>query len=366
MDFDRQDTPGGPASPDSPQGPPQPPPYVPAPPVTPRFDPRYATGEPPRRKSGWRIFWGIFTVLSVIANVALLLLFVGAIALFATGSYRGTFTEQVIESGPRADKIVVIPIEGVIDAAQAQRVYEELKAARDDRAVKGLIVRIDSPGGTVSGSDEIYNEIRKFRREQGKPVVAFMQGMAASGGYYSSVACEKIIAEPTVITGSIGVIMEHFVLGELLEKKLGVQPVVIKSGEKKDWPSLFSAPTEEQLQYLRDRVITPALDRFLAVVAEGRKDVLTAEQIRPLADGGIYTAPQAKDNKLIDQIGYLDDAIAQVKSMAGLTKAQVVEYRQVFSLWSLLEAKSNLGIKLDRSTLLDLGMPQAMYLWRAY
>jgi protease-4 len=369
MDYDRQELPtdstGQQETPKA--GTPPVPPYCPPPPsMPPGYGVWYGTGEPPRRRGGWRIVWGVFTFLSVAANILLLLMVIGAFALVASGGYRGGFTEQTIESGPRTDKIVIIPIVGIIDEAQAQRVTEQLKAAREDKAVKGLIVRIDSPGGTISGSDQIYTEIRKFRVDQGKPVIAFMQGMAASGGYYGSVACEKIIAEPTVITGSIGVIMAHFVFGELLEKKLGVQPVVIKSGEKKDWPSSFAAPTEEQLQYLRDRLITPAFDRFLSVVAEGRKGVLTAEQIRPLADGGIYTAPQAVDNKLIDQLGYLDDAIAQVKSMAGLVKAEVVEYRQVFSWMSLLEAKSNVGLKLDRSTLLDVTMPQVMYLWRAY
>jgi protease-4 len=314
----------------------------------------------------WRILWGIFTFLSVAANVILLVLFIGVMALFATGSYRGAYQEKVIQSGPRTHKIAVIPIQGVIDADQAQRVYEQLKAAREDPAVKGLIVRIDSPGGSISGSDQIYNEVRKFRAEAGKPVVAFMQGMAASGGYYSAVACERIMAEPTVITGSIGVIMGHFVFGDLLEKKLGVQPVIIKSGEKKDWPSSFTPPTEEQLQYLRERIITPAFERFLSVVAEGRKDILTLDQIRPLADGGIYTAPEAKDKRLIDEIGYLDDAIKLVKSLAGLDKAQVVEYQELFSWMNLLTAKSNAGIKLDRSSLMELCMPKAMYLWSGY
>jgi len=323
--------------------------------------------EPPKKKrSLWRIVWGIVTFLSVAANVILLVLLIGIIAVFATGSLRGAYQEKVIQPGPRTDKIAVIPIGGVIDADQARRVYEQLRLAREDPAVKGLIVRIDSPGGSISGSDQIYNEIRKFRAEVGKPVIAFMQGMAASGGYYGAVACERIMAEPTVITGSIGVIMGHFVFGDLLEKKLGVQPVVLKSGEKKDWPSSFTPPTDEQLQYLRERIITPAYERFVSVVVEGRKDVLTPEQIRSLADGGIYTAPEAREKRLIDEIGYLDDAIKLAKSMAGVEKAQVVEYQELFSWMSLLAAKSNTGLKLDRSSLLELGMPRAMYLWSGY
>jgi len=254
----------------------------------------------------------------------------------------------------------------VIDADQARRVTGQLKAAREDQAVKGLILRIDSPGGSISGSDQIYHEVRRFREDQGKPVLAFLQGLAASGGYYTAVACDRILAEPTVITGSIGVILGHFVFGDLLEKKLGVQPVILKSGQKKDWPSSYTPPTEEQLQYLQERVIAPAYERFFSVVAEGRKDVLTPDQIRPLADGGVYTAPEARDKRLIDEIGYLDDAVRVVQSMAGLDKAQVVEYQQTFSWTSLLAAKSGLGIKLDRSSLLELGLPRAMYLWGGY
>ena len=365
MDDDRQDIPGGSAGRASSQGPTPSPSYS-SQPVPPRFDPSYATAEPPRKRSVWRVFWGIFTFLSVAANVALLLLVVGAFAIFAAGGYRGAFEERVIQSGPRSEKIVLINIDGVIDADQAQRVYEQLKAAREDKAVKGLIVRVNSPGGSLSGSDQIYNEIRKYRQEQDKPVVAFMQGLAASGGYYGSVACEKIIAEPTVITGSIGVIMSHFVFGDLLQNKLGIQHVTIKSGEKKDWPSSFTPPSDEQIGYLRERIIMPAYERFLQVVAEGRKEVLTAELIRPLADGGIFTAAQALESKLIDQIGYLDDAIAQVTSMAGLSKAEVVEYREPFSLMGLLSSKASVGIKFDRSTLLDLCTPRAMYLWSGY
>ncbi len=101
-----------------------------------------------------------------------------------------------------------------------------------------MIIRVNSPGGTISGSDQIHNEIVKYRSETNQPVVAFMQGVAASGGYYSSVACDKIIAEPTAITGSIGVIMGYLVLQQLLEEKLGIQPIVVKAGDKKDWPKL--------------------------------------------------------------------------------------------------------------------------------
>jgi protease-4 len=260
----------------------------------------------------------------------------------------------------------MVTVQGIIHGELANDVYQQLKAARQDRRVKGVIVRVNSPGGTISASDQIYQQIRKFQEEEKKPVVAFMQGVAASGGYYTSVACEKIMAEPTTITGSIGVISWWLVVQELLEDKLGVLPVTIKSGQKKDWPSSFRQPAPEELQYMQDKLITPAYERFVEVVAEGRKASLSSDQVRQLADGGIYGAREALEEKLIDEIGYLDEAIDMVKSMAGIDKAQVVEYRKPLSLTDFLSYRQQNLLKLDRATLYELGTPQILYLWSAY
>jgi protease-4 len=319
----------------------------------------------PSRGTGWKILLGIILALSVMANIALVLMLIGVVAIFTTGQ-RGVFSEEVIRKGPARTKIAMINIEGIIHSQQAKSVYKQLKAARQDRRVKGLIVRVTSPGGTISGSDQIYTEIRKYRQEVGKPVVAFMQGVAASGGYYASVACDKIMAEPTTITGSIGVISWYLVVQELLEDKLGVLPVVIKSGQKKDWPSSFRKPEEAEIEYVKDELLTPAYERFLQVVAEGRKGILTEDEVKELADGGIFIAQKALDKKLVDKIGYLDDAIELVKSLAQIEKAQVVEYRKPFSLTDfLMYRKSNL-LRIDKSTLYELGTPQVLYLWSVY
>jgi protease-4 len=315
-----------------------------------------------KKGSGWKIFWGIITGLSVLANFALFLVLIGVVVLFAGAGKERKFVEEVIKDGPRTARIAIISVDGIIDDEQAQNVYWQLRTAGEDRHVKGLIVRVNSPGGTLSGSDQIYNEILKYRTEKDKPVVAFMQGVAASGGYYASVACDTIIAEPTAITGSIGVIMGYLVLEQLLEEKLGIQPIVVKAGEKKDWPSSFQKPTEEQLQYLQDRIITPAYERFVKVVIDGRKE-LTQEDVNRLADGSIYWADQALQEKLIDDIGYLDDAIEEVKSMAGIEKAQVIEYKKPFSLSDILAAKAKAGLRFDRETLYELAVPQVLYLW---
>ncbi len=315
----------------------------------------------PKKGTGWRIFWGIILSLSVVANIALFLMLIGVVAVFATGQ-KGVFTEEVIQTGPRTAKIAVITVQGVIDDEQAQDVYKQIKSAQRDSRIKGLILRVNSPGGTISGSDQICNEIRKYRKEEDKPVVAFMQGVAASGGYYISVGCDKIVAEPTAITGSIGVIGGHFVIQELLEEKLGIQPAIFKSGEKKDWPSPFQPVTEEQRQYIQDKLIKPAYNRFVQVVAEGRES-LTLADIKRLADGSIYGAEEALSEKLIDKIGYIDEAIEQVQLLAGIEKARVVEYRKPFSLAYLLSSRSRNILKIDKSTLYELNTPQILYLW---
>ena len=253
----------------------------------------------------------------------------------------------------------------MIDSRNADQVIEQIRAARNDKAVKALILRVFSPGGMVSSSDQIYREILKYRTETNKPVVAFMQSVAASGGYYASVACDEIIAEPTVITGSIGVIANYFVFQQLLEEKLGIQPVVIKSGEKKDWPSAFQKPTEEQKQYLNDKIITPVFERFVRIVAEGR-DELSIDNVRRLADGSIYNATEALDEKLIDDIGYMDDAINTAAVIAGIEKPHVVEYNKPFTLSRFMNPNSQTAFKIDRKTLCEFTTPQVLYLWNGY
>lgn len=352
MDFEQNNGPTEPAEPE---------PLKPTPMSSQSAPP---TAKTPPKKSGWKIFWGIITVLSVLANIALLLMLLGVIAFFAA-TREGVLTEEVIQAGPRAQKIVIITLQGIIDGEQARNIYKQLKAAREDKRVKGLIIRVNSPGGTISASDQIYNEILKYRTDSGKPVVAFMQGIAASGGYYTSVACDKIVAEPTVITGSIGVIFGYLVLEDLFKEKLGIEPVVVKSGLKKDWPSSLRTPQDQEIQYLHEKLITPAYERFVHVVADGRKD-LTPQNVRDLGDGSIYGAPEALDEKLIDKVGYLDEAINLVMSLAGLEKARVVEYYRPFSLAGFLTGRCKNILTLNKKVLYELSTPQLLYLWNMY
>ncbi len=361
MDSEQTNNPSEPFG--SAQGPGSPP----QPPASPSYTPPPYVPPPPRSGvSGWRILWGFFFALSVLANVGFFLLLLGLVAVFATRQTR-SYEETVVRDGPADTKIVMINIEGLMYDEQAESVYRQLQSARSDRSVRGLIVRVNSPGGTISASDQIYQQIRGYRQDKGKPVIAFMQSTAASGGYYASVACDEIIAEPTAITGSIGVLMGHFVFGELLEDKLGILPVFLTMGEKKDWPSSFRPPTDQELQYIRERLLKPAYDRFVGVVQEGRAKVLSPEQAKALADGSIYVAPQAMEVGLIDQVGYLDDAINLVKSRAGIQRARVVEYRRPFT-WSNLfsvQQQGKAAFKLDRATLYRLSTPEVLYLWGA-
>ena len=348
MDFEQGNNMSEPAQPQTPEP-------IPTPPQT-----AQPAEKRPKKRIGRKIFWGIILTLSVLANIALLLMLIGVVAVFAVGE-RG-LTEEVIQAGPKTTKIAVIKVRGLIDNEQADDVHKQLKRAREDKRVKGLIVRVNSPGGTISASDQIYNEILKYRRETNKPVVAFMQGVAASGGYYVSVGSEKIVAEPTTITGSIGVILGHFVLRELFEKKLGIEPHIITAGEKKGWPSIFEPFTDEQREYLKERLINPAYQRFVRVVDKGRPS-LTIDDVERLADGSIYGAQEARDKKLIDKIGYLDEAIEVAMSLAGVEEAQVVEYRKPFSLASLLNPGAKSILKIDKNTLYELGSPRLLYLW---
>lgn len=315
--------------------------------------------EKPRKYSRFRFFWRLIFGLSVVANIMLFFMLL-ATAAFVSGQL---YIENVVKSGDPTKKIAVVSLEGVINNEMSKDVRKQIKEAAGDKFVKALIIRTNTPGGSVSASDQINHEIAKFRAETGKPVVAFMQSVATSGGYYTSVACDSIIAEPTVITGSIGVIMQFMGIKYLFEEKLGIYPVTIKSGEKKDWPNMFKDITEEQIAYLEGKIVMPAYERFVDLVAQGRSKVLTEDQVRRLADGSIFSAPEALENNLIDQIGYIEDVIEVVESMAGISGSQVVEYSRPFSFAGML-AQSKFGFNIDAEAIEELTVPKLQYLWK--
>jgi protease-4 len=204
------------------------------------------------------------------------------------------------------------------------RFREELQKATKDSAVKALVVRINSPGGTVTASDIMYHELELFRREKGVPVIAAMLDVAASGGYYIALAADSIVAHPTTVTGSIGVIMLSL-NAEGLMQKIGVSTAAIKSGERKDMGSPFRALTPEERAIFQS-VIDDLHRQFVAKLVERRH--LPVDTARTVADGRIYTAEQALSLRLIDSIGYMKDAVAMARRAAGVDEARVVVYRR--------------------------------------
>ena len=248
---------------------------------------------------------------------------------------RPNMEEVVLLKSPAREKILVIDVEGMItslgqngifsrEGDVLSRVYSRLQKASEDRLVRGVILRLDTPGGDVTSSDILYREILKFKDKTGLPVVALMMGVAASGGYYAASACDAIVAHPSTITGSIGVISVFPNLSGLMAK-VGVEVKVIKSGKLKDSGSPFREMSQEEQQVFQG-IIEELYQDFLDVVHEKRKGQLSMEELRKLADGRIYTAPQALKLKLIDEVGYFDQALARALSLASLKAAGVVAY----------------------------------------
>jgi len=316
------------------------------------------------KKTARKALWAIFITLSVLANILLFFALLGLGAFFAVGQ-DGILAEELIEPGPHTNKIAIVNLREIIDDRNAKDFHKQLKKAGDDEYVKGIIVRVNSPGGSVSSSDRIYKQILEYKDRTKKPVVSFMEGMAASGGYYTAVAGDRIVAEPTAITGSIGVLFGQFIVQQLMEEKLGIKPVIIKSGEKKDWLYPFADMTPEQIQYIEEKLINPAYERFVRIVADQRPE-LSVDDVKSLADGSIYTAPEALDEKMIDEIGYLDGAIKTAKKLANITQARVVEYKKPFSFADFLRSQQGSLLKIDKSAIYELASPQLMYLWTIY
>jgi protease-4 len=243
--------------------------------------------------------------------------------------------EVVLLPSAAREKVLMIDIDGTISSALetgflareksvVARVFERLERAAADPLVKAVVLRLDTPGGEVTASDIIYHEVLRFKERTGRPVIGLMMSVAASGGYYIATACDVIVAHPSSLTGSIGVI-SIFPSLESLMAKVGVKVNVIKSGPSKDSGSPFREMTEEDRK-LFQVIIDEYYEGFLEVVARGRKGKVPASDLRTIADGRIYTAPQALKLGLIDSIGYFDDAFGQAKDLAALKSAKLVSY----------------------------------------
>ncbi len=241
------------------------------------------------------------------------------------------------------DRIALIRVEGVI--LDSQTTIGELKRFSENPSIKAIVIRIDSPGGGVVPSQEIYNAVKRVRSKHNKAVIASMGSVAASGGYYIAAATDRIVANPGTLTGSIGVIMETANVEGLLQK-IGVEGVVIKSGKYKDVGSPLRKMSTDERGLLQG-VMDDVHKQFIEAVAEGRSLELRAAQV--LADGRIFTGRQAKEVKLVDELGDLEDAIQLAAEVAGIEgEPKVIEPRRRFSLREVLDSKlSMLFPKLD-------------------
>ena len=327
---------------------------------------------PPRpRRSLWkRLLLGIFVLAflgSMLVNLVLLAL-VGSMSALE-GDHR--VQEKFLSHNRLAtDKVAVIDVSGVILESDEGFVKQQIDRVKTDKNVKAVVLRVDSPGGSVSGSDYLYHHLRKMveDRKIPLPLVVSMGGLAASGGYYVSMAVghepDTIFAEPTTFTGSIGVIIPHYNLAALFDK-IGAQEDSVVSGPLKGMGSL-SRPMTEKERKIFQALVDDGFTRFKDIVGKGRaefhKDPAALDK---LATGQIFAADQALKDGLIDKIGFLEDAVDRAIELAKLDKEQVkvVRYKPEVSLASVLFGGQSDGrAALDLRALLDLSSPRAYYL----
>ncbi|MDA8418520.1 MAG: signal peptide peptidase SppA [Desulfobacteraceae bacterium] len=251
--------------------------------------------------------------------------------------------------------IGVVELKGVI--MSPEQTLKELAEFREDKDIKAVVVRIDSPGGAVGAAQEIYQDIQRTAKV--KPVVASMSSVAASGGYYAALGANEIFANPGTLTGSIGVIIQFANLEKLLDK-VGYQPEVVKSGKNKDLGSFARPMTPAEMALMQD-MVDNVHEQFIKAVADNRHLALAA--VRPLADGRVFTGSQAQEVGLIDHLGNFTSAVDEAMRLAGLKGKRphlVYPQEKNFSLLSLLggdRAQSAINLLLP-------GPPTLMYQWR--
>ncbi|NOX24968.1 MAG: signal peptide peptidase SppA [Deltaproteobacteria bacterium] len=279
--------------------------------------------------------------------VGLIVLFFGGVTFFvARLIHPGNFTDN------SKNGIGVVTLRGVI--LQAKEPIAQLTAFRNNANIKAVIVRIDSPGGAVGASQEIYAEIKRTARA--KPVVASMESVAASGGYYAALGASKIVADPGTITGSIGVIIKFANLQKLF-KKIGYQPEVIKSGSHKDIGSTAREMTKEERQLLQ-AVTDNIHEQFIRAVAGSRH--LKIAQVKKIADGRVLTGEQALKLGLLDQLGNFTDAVQLAAKLAGIPSAQPNLVYPKDNSFNLLHYLTNIKDETLANMFLDK-IPAIMY-----
>jgi protease IV len=364
------------------------PPRAVPPPVTP---PPFRPPAPVRRGGGgWKVFAFVLLILLVISLVLNPFQMLSDLASGGGGLMHGRMggpqlQEHWIEDQGSANRIVVVPVEGVITSQSMGRggptmvdiVKEQLRLAGEDKRVKAVVLKVNSPGGEVLASDDIYNLIADFQRDTRKPVVASMGSLAASGGYYVSAPCQWIVANDLTITGSIGVIMHGYNFRGLMDK-VGVRPEVFKSGKFKDMlsPDKREEDISQEEREMVQSMINETFDKFKSIVAEGRGNAAKKNSGGPdagralsenwvqYADGRILSGKEALKQGFVDELGNFDAAVERAQKLAKIDDANVIQYQPVFGLGDLLgifgkgEAQT---LKID----LGLDLPQ-LQLGRLY
>ena len=284
--------------------------------------------------------------------------------------------------GTASQKILIVPIRGVISdnprkgfirvmPSTVQKVVAHLRKAKQDPSIKAVLLKINSPGGSATASDILYREIIAYKESSGVKVVAAMMGLATSGGYYVALPADKIVAHPTTVTGSVGAVFLRPEVSGLMEK-IGVDVAVHKSGRNKDMGSPFRTPSPEE-----DRILQAVIDqlgrRFTGLLTERRR--LAPEALKEVATARIYIADDARQIGLVDQVGYIDDALQQARQLAGLPDdAKIVIYRRTDFPDDNIYNPLSTGSEGNPPVLVDLGLlewvpPQTAgfyYLWPAY
>jgi protease IV len=349
-----------------------PPPPPPPPVIT-------ATPPAPRRSRGWMIFAIILVVLLAVSWFGFFAVFVSQ-ALSLKGGLGSGISSQVgpsldeclIKDNDASSKIAVVTVDGIITGQSVDQagnnmvdlIKAQLDRAKDDRRVKAVILKVDSPGGEVLASDEIYRAINDFQKDSSKPVVCSMGSLAASGGYYISSPCRWIVANDLTITGSIGVILHTWNYRGLMDK-IGIWPDTFKSGKFKDMLSgereTNEIPAEERVMV--QGLIDETYQKFKDVVAAGRDaaHARNKKEGRPLAldwtnyaDGRVLSGTKAYDLGFVDEIGDFQDAVDRAKQIAGIRAANLIEYRERYDISNILRLLGQ--SEMSHSVKLDLGV----------
>jgi protease-4 len=305
---------------------------------------------PPRRKSRAGVF-----LLGALSGCLVLLLGGALIAILIATMGEGTASELSLAN----DKVAIVPIEGEI--FEARDTVELLNKYAENASIKAIVVRINSPGGAIAPSQEIYAAIRAARSRHDKPIVASMDSVAASGGYYIAAACDDIVANPGTITGSIGVIMQWFDLKDLVQWAK-MKPETITSGPLKAAGSPYREISEAERQYFQ-RIVNQLHLQFVHAIAEGRKGKISEAEVAHLADGRVFTGEEALSLKLVDKLGSIDEAVRVAGKLAGIKgePTKVWPRKREQTLIDMLTSESKAVAPLDR--ILSRRAPQFLYRW---